>query len=193
MKFYDEDVDSTKYEKGATLLAVTIMSNHSHELFYVENQVQFSNQMRRHHARYGCYFNRSSNRCGKVAQDRAHTTLIGDPEHEMEVVFYIHANPLRANIVKDPKNYYWSTHRLYAFGKREAWMTNIKLPKWYLELGRTNEARQKKYRKLFARYLQIKGLRKQRFLKARFFGQVTWVIRMEEAIQTWKANQKLPP
>jgi len=119
--------------------------------------------MRRHHARYGQFFNKKHKRCGKVAQDRPHTSAIQNDEYEMIVIFYIHANPVRAGIVNDAKKYVWSTHNLYAFGKRAEWMKNIQFPIWYLNLGKTMKERQKKYRELFDAYLKEQGLRKQTF------------------------------
>ncbi len=143
--------------------AVCVMSNHSHEIYSLEHIQSFSCFMRRHHGRYGQYFNKKHRRCGKVAQDRPKTIAIEDEFNEMTTTFYVHANPLRARIVCDAKDYPWSTHRLYAFGRRASWMTHVRLPKWYMDLGRTMEERQKKYRQFFDAYLREQGLIKQVF------------------------------
>ncbi len=148
---FNQDVESEKYQQGSTLNAVTLMSNHCHEVFKVSDPGLYSKHMRRHHSRYGMYFNRMMNRCGKVAQDRPHTTLLENSHREMETVFYVHANPVRAKMVKDARNYPWSTHQLYAFGKRAEWMKHIELPDWYFRLGVSAEQRQRAYRRLFAR------------------------------------------
>jgi putative transposase len=192
LQFMNEDFESDKYPIGSFLNALTLMSNHTHEVSAIEQPKLYSNHMRRHHARYGQYFNRMNDRCGKVAQDRPHTTLLEGDSSEMEVVFYVHANPLRAKIVKDLRNYPWSTHNLYAFGKRKAWMRNIKLPKWYLALGKTPLLRQKTYRRLFAKYLKEKGLVKQSFLKRRFFGSITWIDSKEALVKEWRKTHAPP-
>ena len=70
LKFLNEDLESEKYDAGSVLQALTIMSNHAHEIFLLLNPGFFSNHMRRHHSRYGAFFNRIKGRCGKVAQDR---------------------------------------------------------------------------------------------------------------------------
>lgn len=191
MDLMNEDLESEKYQAGSTLEAATLMDNHTHELNGIRDQVLFSNHMRRHHSRYGAYFNRENNRCGKVAQDRPHTTLVADDTYAMEVVFYIHANPIRANIVKDARDYYWSTHKLYAFGIREPWMRNVVLPRWYLGMGKTDELRQRRYRQLFANYLRTYGPVKRVFLKRLFFGPATWMQERQELLKQWiQASRK---
>lgn len=190
LDFLNDDLESERFNSAAAIEAATIMSNHTHEIFDVQTTPGFSNHMRRHHSRYGSYFNKLTNRCGKVAQDRPHTTLLYDDYRAMETTFYIHANPIRANIVRDAKDYYFSTHRLYAFGRREPWMRNITLPAWYLRLGRNATLRQKAYRRLFARYLAREGRFKQTFLRARFFGPAAWVAEKENAISLWRKDHR---
>ncbi|MFH1018433.1 MAG: hypothetical protein V1798_09660, partial [Pseudomonadota bacterium] len=92
----------------------------------------------------------------------------------MTVTFYVHANPLRARIVRDAKDYRWSTHRLYAFGKKTPWMTNVRFPSWYMDLAKTKEERQKKYRQLFDAYLRTFGLIKQTF-SIYGIGDLRWI------------------
>lgn len=165
------DVEKTKYlsllteEKAKDvnpLHALCLMSNHTHEVYTLKNLSSFSNFMRRHHSRYGMYFNRKHKRCGKVAQDRPLTSQIQDEEYEMRVVLYIHANPVRAGICNDAKDYVWSTHTLYAYGKKPKWMKGMPFvfPDWYMALGETMQQRQKVYRQIFDRYLMEYGLRK---------------------------------
>lgn len=186
LKYLNDEFESDRFDVGATIEALTLMSNHTHEMFRVVNPEEFSGHMRRHHSRYGMFFNKLKKRSGKVAEDRPKTCLIQDEEHEMRAVFYIHANPLRANIVKDMRNYFYSTHRLYAFGKREAWMRNITLPAWYMRLGSTMSIRQRKYRQLFALYLKNEGGTRQNFLHKLFFGQQLWVLEQNKHLKAWR-------
>jgi putative transposase len=173
--------------------ALCLMNNHSHEIYSLEHLQNFSSFMRRHHGRYGQLFNRTRGRCGKVAQDRPRTIAIGDEFHEMTVTFYIHANPLRARIVRDAKDYLWSTHRLYAFGKSSPWMKSIRFPPWYLGLGRTMEERQKKYRQLFDAYLREFGLIKRTF-SIYGIGDLRWrEARRTAILKSIKDRAKGPP
>jgi len=168
--------------------AATLMSSHTHEIFGIGDQVSFSEQMRRHHSKYGMFFNKKHDRCGKVAQDRPKTCLIENDYHEMQTTFYVHANPVRAKMVNNAANYKWSTHKLYAFGKREAWMRNVVFPKWYMSLGRTPKDRQKKYRRLFDAYLRNIGLIKQDFLHAKFYGSPAWTEELRKVVSEWRES-----
>jgi putative transposase len=175
-----------KEEHLNPLVALTIMSNHAHEIFDIQNQKSFSGFLRRHHSRYGRYFNRRYNRSGQVAEGRPKTSLIEDDQYAMMAVFYVHANPVRANLVRDALSYPWSTHALYAFGHRQNWMTNIRFPKWYLALGHTNEERQQKYRKLFARYLASAGkLNKALPANSIFWGNPSWITQQRNCLRAW--------
>ncbi len=165
------------------------MSNHSHEIFKVLNSILFSHQMRRHHSRYGIFFNKSENRKGKVAYDRPHTSLIGSYVYDMVATFYIHSNPLRAGM-RNARNYPWSTHRLYAFGIRPPWMRNVQLPPWYEALGRSKSLRRKRYRQLFEKYLKDLEARKPGALKESFFGPSEWKLPLAQRVSAWKRQQR---
>lgn len=185
--------DELESEKNTNELNVaTFMSSHAHEMYQIHSQPLFSDQMRRHHARYGQLFNKHHQRSGKVAEDRPKTCLIANDYYSMRATFYIHANPVRANMVRDAKDYYWSTHRLYAYGKREKWMKNVIFPRWYMRLGKTMEDRQRKYRKLFDRYLREENLIKRYFLYKPFFGPYRWEEKLQRRIKQWRQDHAPP-
>ncbi|MCB0309302.1 MAG: transposase [Bdellovibrionales bacterium] len=174
-----------------SLHALCLMSNHVHELYTLDDLATFSNFMRQHHGRYGLFFNRKHQRQGKVAQDRPKTCAIENDYHDMIVTFYIHANPLRAKICGDAKDYLWSSHALYAFGKKASWMKGIRIqfPKWYLQLGKTWKERQANYRKAFDAYLKEHGLRKKE-LSALGVGSYSWILRRKQMLRTlWKQKR----
>ena len=179
-------------EEGNPLQALALMSNHTHELYRITNAQLFSDQMRLHHSKYGRYFNAKHQRTGKVAQDRPKTCLIEDDAYYMYAVFYIHANPVRAGIVNDAKDYAYSSHKLYAFGKREPWMQKIEFPDWYLALGKNMRERQRNYRKLFDAYLREHGYRKQTFLNNHFYGSPIWQINMNASVCGWRRSHDPP-
>lgn len=56
---------------------------------------------------------------------------------------YIERNPLRACIVKDPSQYYWSSHNFYAKGRPDDIITQNTL---YNDMGKTLQERQRYYR-----------------------------------------------
>jgi len=182
LRFLEEELP----HQESPLHSFCLMSNHAHEIYNLLHTKAFSELMRRHHTRYGLFFNRKHHRRGKVAQDRPFTSAIENDEYEMETTFYIHANPLRAKMVKDAKDYVWSTHNLYAYGKRAKWMKFVTFPDWYMRLGRTWRARQRKYRQLFDAYLREKGLIKQGYSVYGIGGLLWKSERREVILSMWK-------
>ena len=72
---------------------------------------------------------------------------------------YIELNPVRANMVKHPVEYPWSSHAANAEGKPAAWLTPHGE---YLALGSDEEKRRAAYRDLFTTELDqnlLRGLR----------------------------------
>ena len=56
---------------------------------------------------------------------------------------YIELNPVRAGIVKDPKDYLWSSYHAYADG---IYNPIVALDQFYEDLGKTMDERKAKYR-----------------------------------------------
>lgn len=187
LEFLNEDIQKHKEKVGAILNALTLMSTHDHNIYNILEQKGFSNHMRRHHGRYGQYFNKEYSRSGKVAEDRPKTNLIADDEYLIRATMYVHANPVRAGITKNARDYQWSTHNLYAYGKRASWMRCVQLPNWYLRLGRTPELRQRRYRQMFERYMAVDHKKEYGlFLRVLFLGPVEWQEACLEELRDWK-------
>jgi hypothetical protein len=111
-----------------------------------------------------------------VAEGRPKTPRVQNDYHAMRLHFYIEANPLRAGFrtLENLKHYKYSSYGFYAYGIRTAFTYRLTIPAWYLELGKTPFARQKKYRKLFAEYLKKdEDLKKGTFLN-RAIGDTLW-------------------
>jgi len=184
LNFLNKALEAEK-SSHTTLHALTLMDNHAHEVFHVAEQVAFSDLMRKHHSRYGQYFNKLNKRSGKVAEGRPKTSVMENAYATMEVTFYVHSNPLRSTMDRGRAvNYRWSTHQLYACGKWEPWMKRVEFPMWYMNLGRTKRVRQSAYRRLFAQYLRIHGLQKQSKYSRPFLGALVWVERQHEILRT---------
>jgi len=193
---YLESLNRELEKKGQQneLNALVLMPNHTHETFDIKDKYRFSEMMRNYHSRYGFIFNMRHERKGKVAYDRPKTCLIESERYSMIATFYIHANPVKAGIVKNAANYKWSTHKFYAYGKREAWMKNVVFPKWYMELGKTPLERQEKYRRLFDAYLRERGLINDRILDRYFYGNPMWMMEGNKRVRDWiKENHSKDP
>lgn len=72
--------------------------------------------------RFSVWFNRSHRRYGTLWADRFRSTLVEFANNEalVTVAAYIDLNPLRANLVSDPKDYRWSGYGEAVGGARRA-------------------------------------------------------------------------
>jgi REP element-mobilizing transposase RayT len=87
-----------------TLYAHCLMPNHIH-LLIESAEVPLSKIMQAIQFSYTQSFNRRHKKVGHLFQGRYKAVLCQKDEYLLELVRYIHLNPVRAGIVKDPKNY----------------------------------------------------------------------------------------
>ena len=98
------------------LYAYALMKNHLHLLIEVEG-IPLSRIMQTLLFGYAGYFNRRYGEVGHLFQGRYRAILCEKDAYLLELVRYIHLNPVRAKIVKKPEDYAWTGHLSY-LGKR---------------------------------------------------------------------------
>lgn len=86
-------------ETATPCFAWTLMSNHVHLLIRT-GKVPVATIMRKLLTGYAIYFNRKYNRHGQLFQNRYKSILCQEDTYLLELVRYIHLNPLRAKIVQ---------------------------------------------------------------------------------------------
>ena len=99
-------------ETGTPCYAWVLMHNHVH-LLLKTGLTPIATVMRRLLTGYAQQFNRRHSRHGHLFQNRYKSILCQEDVYLMELVRYIHLNPLRANVVKDLKmlrQYTWCGH-----------------------------------------------------------------------------------
>ena len=133
--------------------AFAVMSNHFHKAGeLVKDSKPLSRWARSAHSSFGQWLNRRLKRRGPVAQDRPKTVVAEDQEQLKRLMFYIDWNPVRAGMCQHPSEYQFSSYRFYAHGEVNPWTRHLTPPKWYLELGDTDEVRRRRYREECDRY-----------------------------------------
>ncbi len=100
----------TKYD--FQLYAYALMKNHVHLLVEVQ-QTPLSKIMQVVQFRYTKYFNKQYKKVGHLFQGRFKAILCDKDQYLLELVRYIHLNPVRAKIVDDPQKYSWTSHSIY--------------------------------------------------------------------------------
>ncbi len=98
------------------------MSNHLHMAVQVADQ-PLSRMMQWVASRYAYYINRRLRRTGHVFERRYRAILVDADTYLLELVRYIHRNPVTANMVRDPIDYPWSGHRCYLGRETLEWVT----------------------------------------------------------------------
>lgn len=60
---------------------------------------------------------------GHLLQGRYKALLVDAESYLLELTRYIHLNPVRAGMVRDPAEYWWSSHRAYLGTETIAWLS----------------------------------------------------------------------
>jgi len=109
-------------QTGTKILAWALMSNHVHLLVF-SGPPGISNFMRRLLTGYALRYNRRHRRRGHLFQNRYQSIVCEEGTYLLELVRYIHLNPLRVGLVKSLEaldHYPWSGHMiLMGRGKNE--------------------------------------------------------------------------
>ena len=74
-------------------------------------------------SRYARALNKKLQRSGHLFERRYRSTLVQVDSYLLELIRYIHLNPVRAAIVTDPADYRWTSHRAYLGDRAPAWLT----------------------------------------------------------------------
>lgn len=101
---------------GVGLLAYCLMGNHFHLLVTVSTAC-IGVPMHLLLTRYSQYFNRKYQRVGHLFQDRFKAILCLHSDYLVNLVAYIHLNPVRAGMVKTPAAWGWSSHAEFVVGR----------------------------------------------------------------------------
>ena len=97
---------------GHRIHAFCLMDNHVHLAIQV-GEKPLSRIMQNLGFRYTQWMNSRQKKVGHLFQGRYKAILVDADSYLVELVRYIHLNPVRAKIVKAPDNYLWSGHRAY--------------------------------------------------------------------------------
>lgn len=102
--------------------AYCLMSNHVHLLIQITD-VSLSKIMQNISFRYTRYINKKLSRVGHLFQGRYKAILIDADNYLLELVRYIHLNPVRAKMVEKAEEYIWSGHLVYIGKAKKEFLT----------------------------------------------------------------------
>lgn len=107
---------------GHRIHGFCLMSNHVHLAIQVGEE-PLAKIMQNLSFRYTRWINQKQNRIGHLFQGRYKAIMVDRDAYLLELVRYIHLNPVRAKLVRQPQNYPWSGHRAYLRQEALAWLT----------------------------------------------------------------------
>ncbi|MCP4270524.1 MAG: transposase [Gammaproteobacteria bacterium] len=136
-----------------------LMSNHVHLLLSPKEGDAVSCLLQSLGRYYVRYFNKTHGRTGTLWEGRFKSTLVDSDNYFLTVSRYIELNPVRANMVKHPDEYPWSSYQSNANGKSNKIITHHSC---YLSLGKTDIERQKTYKKLCSENISVHTLQEIR-------------------------------
>ena len=101
---------------GHTVHAYCLMPNHVH-LLIESSREPLNKFMQGLQQSYSQYFNLRYGKSGHVFEGRYKAIICDKDEYLLELIRYIHLNPVRAGMVTEAERYVYSGHRAYAAGK----------------------------------------------------------------------------
>jgi putative transposase len=133
--------------------AWVLMDNHYHLLLETP-EANLSKALRHLNGIYTQKFNRRNRRTGHLFQGRYKALLVEKGSHLLELCRYVVLNPVRAKMVKKPREWKWSSYRAtVGIDKKDAWLTTD----WVLGhfAGKRTKA-QKQYVKFVLEGMKVK-------------------------------------
>ncbi|KKR79370.1 MAG: Transposase IS200-family protein [Candidatus Nomurabacteria bacterium GW2011_GWA2_40_9] len=94
--------------------AFCLMQNHFHLLIEQLGDIPISNLILKLCTSYARYINLKYKRVGHIFQDKFKAVLIENDPQFMWTSAYIHMNPVKDGLIKDPSEYPWSSYNDFA-------------------------------------------------------------------------------
>ena len=136
------------------------MPNHVHLLLTPAEGDGVSRMMKCVGEKYVPAFNRSHRRTGTLWEGRFRSSVVASKNYLFTCQRYIELNPVRAMLVRHPRDFEWSSYRANAEGARSDLITPHPL---YLALAQTSAERLAAYGALFGHDLadeELEAIRK---------------------------------
>jgi len=141
--FFISQVRKYKRKFPVKVYHYCVMPNHYHFLIEPRDKESLVGFMHSSMVVYAQYVQRKYDRVGHIWQERYKSPVIQTERYLAYCGYYIEDNPRRAGLVKDLREWPWSSYRFYAYGRPDPVVDSD--PN-YSALGGTDRERQENYR-----------------------------------------------
>jgi REP element-mobilizing transposase RayT len=106
---------------GVEVHGYVLMPNHVHFLLRV-GDIPLAKFMQGVQQSYTQIYNKRHDQVGHLFQGRFKSLLVDKDAYLLELIRYIHLNPVKAGLVNDPRSYRWSSQWNYFHTREEDWV-----------------------------------------------------------------------
>jgi putative transposase len=131
---------------GCAIHAYVLMTNHVHLLLTPAKASSLPRTMQSLGRRYVRYINFTHERTGTLWEGRYRAAPVDNEGYFLACCRYIELNPVRAGMVRAPRDYAHSSYRAHAYGAHDPLVADHET---YSALGRNDADRRRVYRDLF--------------------------------------------
>jgi putative transposase len=176
--YYLSALKELKEENKIDIFHYCLMNNHVHLVVWLRAQHTLSKCIKQLNLRYFNYYKKTYGYTGCLWQRRFKSNLIDTDTYLLQCGKYIELNPIRAQIVSKPEEYYFSSYRYYAYGNPDILISPSPA---YLGLSASEESRRKQY----VTSVVDSNIINSRSLQAQLFiGSELFIKRLEEYYMT---------
>lgn len=141
--YYLNNLEEWKCKLDVRVYSYCLMTNHVHLILEPSEDLSSIGQLMKHlAARQARRVNRLRKRTGALWEGRYKASPIQAECYLLQCLRYVDLNPVKANIVDNPADYRWSSHRVLAGKDSNGWLDEHEL---YLSLGKSSPSRQRYY------------------------------------------------
>lgn len=144
--FFIRSLRESKVLTHSKVYAYCLMTNHVHLIVEPSTCDGLGKTIQSLGRRYVQFINHKYKRSGTLWEGRYKSCMICRDKYLLICHKYIELNPVRAQIVREPREYRWSSYRCKAEGKIDELLDYDVI---YNNFGKTMKERQINYRKLF--------------------------------------------
>jgi putative transposase len=143
---YEAFLESLRIAKGRypfALFGYCLMSNHFHLLLKPRSGQSISRILQSLTVAHTWRYHKQHDTSGHVWQGRFRSPVIQDDDHLLVVLRYIEANPIRAGMIADLRDYRWSSYGQHGMGLVDTLLDGF--PEWE-QLGSSPAERRQRWR-----------------------------------------------